>query len=67
MNAELLYAELQKEIARACELLAVGHQPQLGELAAYLSGKIFELQPGGIVALEIGDRAPAKSLWSLNP
>lgn len=67
MTADGLYQELQGEIARVSELLLVGHQPQLGELAAYLSGKIFELRPGGMIALELNHDAPALPLWSCNP
>lgn len=46
-------------------VLAVGHQPQLGELASLLARALFDIRPGGIVALELG--ASPRLLWSLNP
>lgn len=58
---------LAPELDAARELLAVGHQPQLGELAALLSGQVFELKPGGLIALELGGSARAAALWSCNP
>ncbi len=46
------------------QVLAVGHQPQLGEVAAMLAGEPFELRPAGLVALDL-NASPA-SAWSLN-
>ncbi|MBI3552624.1 MAG: histidine phosphatase family protein [Elusimicrobia bacterium] len=63
---EPLLEKLKPELARHDEVLAVGHQPQLGELAAHLAGRIFELKPGGLIALDLGGET-AKVLWSCNP
>lgn len=57
-------AALQKRAPDAGEVLAVGHQPQIGELAALLTGQIFEFRPAGLVALELSPRPVP--LWSLN-
>ncbi len=66
MPAEQLFAELKARLAGFQEALAIGHQPQLGELAAHLAGRIFELRTGGIIALELGEEG-ARPLWSCNP
>jgi phosphohistidine phosphatase SixA len=64
--ADELLKALQARIGKRPEALAVGHQPQLGELAAHLCGKVFELRPGGLIALEIGaDKTQAS--WVRNP
>jgi phosphohistidine phosphatase len=66
---EELRKTLVPELTKAGEVLAVGHQPQLGELAAMTGNAVFDLRPGGMVALEFaaaGD-ARAKVLWSSNP
>jgi phosphohistidine phosphatase SixA len=47
--------------------MAVGHQPQLGELVALLSRAVFSLKPAGLVALELKDEGPASFLWACNP
>ncbi|MBI4371381.1 MAG: histidine phosphatase family protein [Elusimicrobia bacterium] len=58
-------AALGRRAAGADEVLAVGHQPQLGEIAALLARALVDIRPGGLVALEAG---PAPGLlWSLNP
>ncbi len=56
---------LQERAGRADSVLAVGHQPQLGELAALVGRAVLDIRPGGVVALELG--AKARVLWSLNP
>lgn len=61
---EDLLAALQLRCKEVSEVLAVGHQPQLGELAAHLTGKIFDLRPGGLIALEL---TRARLLWTCNP
>lgn len=58
-------ARLRERGADEESLLAVGHQPQLGELAALLGRALVELRPGGVVALEFGEKG--RLLWSLNP
>ena len=47
--------------------MAVGHQPQLGEMLAFLTGEIVELRPGGVVALATDGKGKAGLLWSKNP
>lgn len=59
-----VYAELGERAASADELLAVGHQPQVGEVAALLCGEIFEIRPAGVVAVELG--AKPRLLWAFN-
>ncbi|MBI4375335.1 MAG: phosphohistidine phosphatase SixA [Elusimicrobia bacterium] len=66
MPASALLDELRPELDRTHELLAVGHQPQLGELASLLCGRVFELRPGGLIAIELSDGA-AQTLWACNP
>ncbi len=61
--AEVL-AAIEKRAAAVDELLAVGHQPQIGELAALLTATIHEIRPAGIVAVEWAPR-PRLS-WTLN-
>lgn len=69
LKNELPPPELAAELRRRCEgvseVLAVGHQPQLGELVAFLSGKLAELRPAGLAALELDDGG-AKLLWWRN-
>ena len=48
----------------AAEVLAIGHQPQIGEVAALLAGRPFEIRPAGLVALDLG-ASPARA-WSAN-
>jgi phosphohistidine phosphatase len=59
-----LLAELLKRAGGAEELLAVGHQPQIGELAALLLDQVFEIRPAGLVAVEWAPEP--RLLWSLN-
>ncbi len=62
-----LYPKLKEKAAGLEELLIVGHQPQLGELAAFLLGRAHPLMPGGIIALKTKEGAPVEFLWSCNP
>lgn len=48
---------ISPELARAGSLLVVGHQPQVGELCAYLAGQVVDFKPAGLVALEPSDAA----------
>lgn len=70
LRNELPAAQLAEELRRRCaavpEALAIGHQPQLGELVAFLSGKVAELRPGGMAAIEL-DGGSSRLLWSRNP
>jgi phosphohistidine phosphatase len=61
--AEVL-AGLEARAASVDEVLAVGHQPQIGELAALLTDEVFDIRPAGIVAVEWAPRP--RLLWSLN-
>ena len=62
--AEEALAALEKRAALVDELLAVGHQPQIGELAALLTGANLEIRPAGLVAVEWAPRP--RLLWTLN-
>lgn len=63
--AEEVVAELLKRTASVAEVLAIGHQPQIGEVASLLSKTTFEIPPATVIALELSN--PVKVLWSLNP
>lgn len=68
LQNELPASELLEALKRRCrdvgEVLAVGHQPQLGELCAHLTGCLRELRPAGLIALEL---SPARFLWACSP
>jgi len=49
------------------ELLLIGHQPQLGEAAAYLTGSYIDLKPAGMIAVETTTPGKGTLLWSANP
>ncbi|MBI4349512.1 MAG: histidine phosphatase family protein [Elusimicrobia bacterium] len=66
MTGEALFDHLLRECGDQ-EFLAVGHQPQLGEMIAYVTGQVVELRPGGLVALSTDDKGKAVLLWSKNP
>ncbi|MBI5247726.1 MAG: histidine phosphatase family protein [Elusimicrobia bacterium] len=63
--AEEVAAELLTRAEGDAEVLAVGHQPQIGEVAALFGKAIFEMRPGTIVALELAPEP--RLLWSLSP
>jgi len=67
LSAEDLAAELARRGRGLPELLAVGHQPQLGELVAVLTKAVFSPRPGGAVAVELKAEEPASFLWACNP
>ncbi|NNN07525.1 MAG: hypothetical protein HKL90_16670 [Elusimicrobia bacterium] len=58
------FAALSGRGADGEDVLAVGHQPQLGEIAALLTGAPFEIRPAGVVAIELA--AAPRAAWSLN-
>ena len=60
-----LGAEVLRRAKKTPEVLVVGHQPQLGELATHLTGTQFTLRPGGVIAVETGESP--RVLWSCNP
>ena len=47
------------------EVLAVGHQPQIGEIAALIAETLFEMRPAAIVALEL--YPSIRVLWTVSP
>lgn len=49
------------------EVLLIGHQPQLGEAANYLTERYFDLKPAGVIGLETDGRGKAAVLWAANP
>lgn len=61
-----LYRRLVDDEPGAASVLLIGHQPQLGELAAFLTGAFLRLNPGGLIAVEAGD-GRGSLLWSANP
>ncbi len=67
LTGEMLFSHLLREAEKFPELLAVGHQPQLGEMVSYATGQIVEIRPGGLVALETNSKGQATILWSQNP
>lgn len=66
LGPEELLPLLEERGAGLDEILAVGHQPQLGELAQFLTGESFSLRPGGVIAVETGAEGFRK-LWAFNP
>lgn len=47
------------------EVLAVGHQPQIGEIAALLAKTSLEFRPATIVAIELSPEP--RLLWAISP
>jgi phosphohistidine phosphatase len=67
LSGEDLAERLRQRCRGVSDVLAVGHQPQLGELVAVLSRAVFSLKPAGLVALELKDDGTASFLWAVNP
>lgn len=67
MSGMDLFRRLVEDEIEAEEALLVGHQPQLGDLATYLTGKYLTLKPAGLIALETDDRGKGSLLWYANP
>ena len=63
LPADELLAALVERGAGSGDALAVGHNPQLGELSALIAKVLVEIRPAGLVALEL---KPAERLlwWS---
>lgn len=57
-------AALDARADGAEDLLAVGHQPQIGEIAAYLTEAVLDVRPAGLIAVERG--SPPRLLWAVN-
>jgi phosphohistidine phosphatase len=66
LSAEDLAEELNKRAAGLSEILAVGHQPQLGELTSYLCRASFAFRPAGAAAIDLQDGS-GSFLWACNP
>lgn len=67
LGAEELAVELERRAGGLAEVMAVGHQPQLGELTRHLSRSSFPFRPAGAVTIEVKAGAPAALLWCCNP
>ena len=65
-RAEVLHQLVMEKARNHPEILTVGHQPQLGEWIAYLTGKFIDLKAGGLAALE-QHGGKVRLLWSKNP
>ncbi|MEQ1918676.1 MAG: histidine phosphatase family protein [Elusimicrobiota bacterium] len=63
--AEEVAREILARAASVDEAIAVGHQPQIGEIIALLSNASFEMHPATIVGLELSP-AP-RVLWAMSP
>ncbi len=63
--AEEVERELAARAASVDEVLAIGHQPQIGELAALIGKTLFEMRPAAIVAIELSPGP--RILWALSP
>lgn len=63
--AEEVEREVAARAAAVEEVLAIGHQPQIGEIAALLADAVFEFRPATIVALELGPTP--RILWAISP
>lgn len=62
-----LIRRLTEDYSYVTEVLLIGHQPQIGEAANYLTGLYFELRPAGVIGLERDDRGKTAVLWAANP
>ncbi len=71
LSNELPAQDLAIELKRRCEglaeVVAIGHQPQMGELIAVLSRAVFNLRPGGAAILELNADEPAAFVGGCNP
>ena len=70
LGAEDLAQALALPLEKTGELLIVGHQPQIGELSAWLLGRLLDFRPASLAALELdGKPAPGKArlLWAAAP
>ena len=63
--AEEVEREIAARAASVDEVLAVGHQPQIGEIIALLGKASFEMRPATIVAIELSPMP--RVLWAMSP
>lgn len=66
-GTELLRKVCAEEGRPNREVLLVGHQPQLGDLASFLTSRMYDLKPAGLIALESERSGGGKLLWWANP
>lgn len=64
LPADEAFAGLRARAEAVDEVLAVGHQPQVGEITAFLTDEAFEFRPAGLAAIELGPSP--RLLWALN-
>jgi len=62
-----LIRKVTEDHGEKAEVMLIGHQPQLGEAASYLTDSYFDLSPAGLIGLETNDRGKAAVLWTVNP
>jgi len=63
--AEEVFTELTARTDGVDEVLAIGHQPQVGELAALLTETRLDFRPAGLAVIATGP--PLRLLWILDP
>ena len=64
LSSEEALAAIKARAGLSQEILAIGHQPQIGEIAAQLSEAVLEIRPAGLVALQLEPHP--RLLWALN-
>lgn len=62
-----LSREIQPFIEKNDSIVLVGHQPQLGDLASLFCGKIIDLKPAEIIAIDLSGKLQNPFLWSRAP
>ncbi|PIR18544.1 MAG: phosphohistidine phosphatase SixA [Elusimicrobia bacterium CG11_big_fil_rev_8_21_14_0_20_64_6] len=65
LSAEEVQSALTTRGAEVEEVVAVGHQPQIGEITSLLVQASFEFYPGTIVAVEL--QPEPRVLWTISP
>ncbi len=64
LAADKAFAALRARADAVEEVLAVGHQPQVGELVAFLTDEAFEFRPAGAAAVAL--EPTPRLLWAFN-
>lgn len=67
LRGEDLFDRLSSDGRRAGLTMLVGHMPQLGELAGYLTGVSMGFEPAGLVVLEADKPGASRVLLELTP
>lgn len=65
LPADEVLAALLARGNEASEVLAIGHIPQLAELATSLTKALYEIHPAGVVAVELEPKP--RLLWTSEP